>query len=94
MAATAAYGSSGLGVESELQLQLQLKPAPQPQQHQIQAVSATYTAVHNNARSFNPLSKARDQTCILMDISQVLKPLSHDGNSQEHFNLKRKESTK
>ena len=30
----------------------------------------------------NPLSKARDETCILMDISQVPNPLSHDGNSK------------
>ena len=30
---------------------------------------------------FNPLSEARDQTHILMDTSQVLNPLSHNGNS-------------
>ena len=29
----------------------------------------------------NPLSEARDQTCILMDTSQVLNLLSHNGNS-------------
>ena len=29
----------------------------------------------------DPLSEARDQTHILMDISQVLNPLSHNGNS-------------
>ena len=29
----------------------------------------------------NPLSEARDQTCILMDASQVCSLLSHDGNS-------------
>ena len=28
----------------------------------------------------NPLSKARDRTCILMDTSQVLNSLSHNGN--------------
>ena len=29
----------------------------------------------------NPLSEAKDRTCILTDSSQVLKPLSHDRNS-------------
>ena len=29
----------------------------------------------------NPLSEARDRTRALMDASQVLQPLSHDGNS-------------
>ena len=29
----------------------------------------------------NPLNKARDRTCSLMDASQVLTPLSHHGNS-------------
>ena len=32
-------------------------------------------------RILNPLSKVRDRTRILMDTSQVSKPLSHDGNS-------------
>ena len=31
---------------------------------------------------FNPLSEARDLTCILMDTSQLLNPLSYNGNSQ------------
>ena len=31
----------------------------------------------------NPLSKARDQTCILKDTSQILNLQSHNGNSQE-----------
>ena len=31
----------------------------------------------------NPLSKARDQTCILMDTSQIFNPLSHNGNSHK-----------
>ena len=29
----------------------------------------------------NPLGEARDQTCILMDSSQVLNPLSHNKHS-------------
>ena len=31
----------------------------------FRATSATYTTAHNNAGSFDPLSKARDWTCIL-----------------------------
>ena len=30
----------------------------------------------------NPLSEARDQTCNLVDTSQVLNPLSNNGNSR------------
>ena len=33
----------------------------------------------------NPLSKVRDQTCILMDTSQVQNPLSNNGNSRFYF---------
>ena len=33
----------------------------------------------------NPLSKARDQTCSLMDTSWVLNPLSHNENSCFYF---------
>ena len=29
----------------------------------------------------NPPSKARNWTCIIMDTSQILNPLSHNGNS-------------
>ena len=32
-------------------------------------------------RILNPLSEARDQTCILIDASQVYNPLSHSRNS-------------
>ena len=32
-------------------------------------------------RILNTLSKARDRTCLLMDTSQVLNPLSHNKNS-------------
>ena len=47
------------------------QPTPQPQQHQIGATSVTYTTAHSNAGILNPLSKARDQTYILMGTSQV-----------------------
>ena len=30
----------------------------------------------------NPLSEARDQTCIFMDANWILNPLSHNGNPQ------------
>ena len=47
-----------LGVESELQL---------PQQRGIRAMCATCTTAHGN----DPLSEARDGTCVLMDTSRV-----------------------
>ena len=50
-----------LGVELE----------PQPQQCQICATSATYTTAHQQWQILNPLSKARDRTCTLMDTSQI-----------------------
>ena len=58
-----------LGEESNQRCSCQ--PTPQPQQRQIQipGLSVTYITAHGNARSFNPLSEARDQTCILMDTS-------------------------
>ena len=46
-------------------------PTPQPQQPLIQAASATYTASSWQHRIFNPLSEARDRTCVLMDTSQI-----------------------
>ena len=39
---------------------------PQPQQLGIRAVSATYTTAHDNARSVNPLSKARETSRFLV----------------------------
>ena len=58
---------------------LGVKSEPQPRQ--IPAASATYTTAEGNTKSFNPLSEARDRTHILMDTSQVLKLLRHNGNS-------------
>ena len=71
----AACGVPRLGVKSELQL-----PAYTTQQHWTQAISATYATAQDNARSFNPLGKARGRTHILRT-SQVLNPLSCNGNS-------------
>ena len=54
-------------------------PAPEPQQREIRAVSATYTTAHSNSGSFNPVNEARDQTQILMDISQIHFPCTTMG---------------
>ena len=40
--------------------------------------------LHHSSRQhqiFNPLSKDRDQTCVLMDARQIHELLNHDGNS-------------
>ena len=65
----------GLGAELELQL----------------LADTTAAAMWNpspvcdlqQCRILNPLSETRDQTCILMDSSQIHHPLSHSGNSPE-----------
>ena len=62
-----------LGVESE------------PQRPAYTTATATYAVACGYARSFNPLSEARDQTCILMDTNLVLNPLSHNRNSKLCF---------
>ena len=62
-----------------------IRAASQPQQHQFRAVSATYTTARSNA-ILNPVrEEAKDRTCILMDPSRVLNPLSHNVNSQHVF---------
>ena len=66
-----------LGVQSELQL---LSYA---------TATATWNLSHfcdlqhssRKRRILNPLSKARDRTCLLMDTSQIINPLSRNGNS-------------
>ena len=67
-----------LGVESELQLQAYAT-----------ATATLYLSRIGNlhhclwqCQILNPLSKARDQTHILMDTSQILNLLSHNGNSR------------
>ena len=63
-----AYGEvPRLGVESELEL-----PAYATAIAGIRASSETYTTAHGNARSPNPLSKARVQTRIPMYPSRAL----------------------
>ena len=51
------------------------------------ATSLTYAAAPGNAGSFNPLSEARDPSCILTDTSWVLNPLSPSRNFFEAFFL-------
>ena len=44
--------------------------------------------LHHSSREcqiLNSLSEARDQICVLMDNSQVPKPLSYDENSENRF---------
>ena len=45
------------------------KPAPQARQHQIPATAVVYRG--QQRRILNLLSEARDQTCLLMDTSQI-----------------------
>ena len=54
-------------VESEMHLE----PVPQPQHCWIRAAFVTRS-----------VSEAREQTCILMDTSQVFNPLSHNRTSK------------
>ena len=70
-----------LGVESELQL-LACTTATA-----MQDPSCFCNLCHSLQQHwiFNPSSKARDQTHILMDTSRVLNPLSHNGNSRFLF---------
>ena len=66
-----------LGVESELQLPAYTTATV------IRDLSHVCGLHHNSQQRWilNPLSKARNQTCVLMDISWVPNPLNHNGNS-------------
>ena len=70
-----------LGVKSELQLPAYTTDTA------MQDSSHTCDLYHSSWQYWvlNPLSEARDPTCILMDNSWVLNPLSHNGNSWEGF---------
>ena len=67
-----------LGVESELQLQAYTTATAMP------ALSHTCDLCRSlwQHQILNPLSEAKDRTHILMDMSQVLNPLSHNRNSK------------
>ena len=66
-----------LGVELELQLPAYSTAIA------MQDRSCACDLHHSSqqCRILNPLSKARDQTCIFMHMSQVLNPLCHNSNS-------------
>ena len=68
---------SRLGVESELQLLAYTTATAMPDLSHI--FDLHYSSWQHQI--LNPLSEARDQTLILMDTSQVLTLLSHNGNS-------------
>ena len=70
-----------LGVESELQLQAYTTVTATPDP------SHTCDLHHRlqHRQILNPLSEARDRTCILADTSRVLNSLSHDRNSSFSF---------
>ena len=78
---------SRLGVELELQLPaFAIATATQDPGH--------ICDLHHSSQQcqiLNPLSKARDQTCVLMDTSGVHNPLSHNGNSRVLLILERKD---
>ena len=54
-----------------------------PHSHTMQDLNHVFDLHHSSqhCRILNPLSKARDGICILMDASQIRCPLSHDGNT-------------
>jgi len=66
-----------LGVESELQLPAYATAIA------TQDPSRVFDLCHSSQQRqiLNPLSEARDRTCVLMDTSRVCEPPSHDRNS-------------
>ena len=75
MATPMAYGSSQVKLELQLPAYVTAIGTPDP--------SHVCDLCHSSRQCWiiNPLNKTRDQTRILMDTSQVLNPLSHNGNS-------------
>ena len=68
---------SKIGIESELQLLAYSIATAMPDPSHI-------FDIHHKSwqhQILNPLSGARDQTCILMDTGRVCNPLGHKGNS-------------
>ena len=67
----------GPGVESELQLQTYATATLDPSH-----ICDLYHSLLQ-CQILNPLSEARDQTCVLLDTSWVLNSLNHSGNYLE-----------
>ena len=67
-----------LGVKSELQLLAYTTATATPDPSHICDLCCSLW----QCGILNPPSEARDRTCILMDTTWVLNPLSHSGNSQ------------
>ena len=67
----------GLGFESELQLLAYATATAMPDPSCVGDLCRS----SQNCQIPNQMSEARDQTCILMDISQVLNPLSYNRSS-------------
>ena len=72
-----------LGVESELQMPAYTTAPAIPDLSHICDLCRSF----RKHWIFNPLSKARGRTCILMDISGARNPLSHSGNALHWFYL-------
>ena len=72
---------SRLGIKSELQLLAYALASAMPE------LSHIHDLCHSlqEHQILNPLSNARDQTCILLDTSQILNLLSHNGSSKSHI---------
>ena len=66
-----------LGIESELQLAVYTTATATPDPSHICDPCLSLRKL----QILNPLSEARDQTRILMETSQILNPLSRNGNS-------------
>ena len=68
----------GLGVELVLQLPICTTTMATPD------LSSIFNLHHGlqQCQILNPLREDRDRTCILMDTSRILNPLSHNRNSQ------------
>ena len=72
-----------LGVKSELQ-PLAYATATAIATPDLSRISDLHHSLWQH-QTLNPLSRARGQTCILMDTSWVLNLMSHNGNSTWEF---------
>ena len=73
------------GVKSELQLPATATATAMP--GPSHACDLHYSS--QQCRILNPLNRARDQTCVLLDTSWVHNPLSHNKNPPNRFFLEK-----